>query len=74
MSDHLEVWGAGGPRLVALDGPQVTIGNAAANDIALTQDRSVSRLHAVLERYGAGWCVRSGVTKRHVRQRRADVD
>jgi DNA-binding transcriptional ArsR family regulator len=58
MADHLEVWGAGRPRLVALAGERVTIGKAAANHVALPEDPSVSRLHAVLERYGPGWCVR----------------
>jgi len=36
----------------------LTIGKADSNDIALTDDGTVSRLHAVFERFAAGWCVR----------------
>ena len=34
-----------------------TIGKAAENDVALADDATASRLHAVLERFAAGWCV-----------------
>ena len=34
-----------------------TIGKAAENDIALDDDATASHLHAVLERFPAGWCV-----------------
>jgi DNA-binding CsgD family transcriptional regulator len=34
-----------------------TIGKAAENDIAVDDDATASRLHAVLERFAAGWCV-----------------
>lgn len=41
----------------ALEGDRTTVGNAAENDISLAEDPTVSRLHAVIERFAAGWCV-----------------
>ena len=38
-------------------GDHLTIGSAAGNGLVLTE-RSVSRVHAVIERVGPGWCVR----------------
>lgn len=58
MPAYLEVWKAAGPELVPLSSERVAVGKAAGNDVAITSDRSVSGLHAVFERYGAGWCVR----------------
>jgi len=40
-----------------LEADRTTIGNAAENDISLGEDTTASRLHAVLERFPAGWCV-----------------
>ena len=40
-----------------LEGDRSTIGKAAENDIAVTDDPTASHLHAVLERFAAGWCV-----------------
>jgi DNA-binding NarL/FixJ family response regulator len=34
-----------------------TVGKASENDIALADDPTASHLHAVLERFAAGWCV-----------------
>ena len=34
-----------------------TIGKAAENDVSLADDATASHLHAVLERFAAGWCV-----------------
>ena len=34
-----------------------TVGKAAENDVSLTDDATASHLHAVLERFAAGWCV-----------------
>jgi pSer/pThr/pTyr-binding forkhead associated (FHA) protein len=34
-----------------------TIGKAEENDVALPDDATASHLHAVLERFAAGWCV-----------------
>jgi DNA-binding MarR family transcriptional regulator len=40
-----------------LDSDRMTIGKAAENDVATPDDPTASRLHAVLERFAAGWCV-----------------
>jgi predicted component of type VI protein secretion system len=58
MAAYLEVWTAAGQQLVALEAGRLTLGTDAANDLVLPADPTLSRLHAVLERYGAGWCVR----------------
>src|SRR5579863_2477577 len=58
MDAHLEVWSPGGTHLLALDSDNVTIGRAAANDVSLAFDPTVSRLHAVVVRYRGGWCLR----------------
>ncbi len=68
MWAYLEVHGHGGHgreehggegsfHVVPLGGTRVTLGRALDNDVAL-DDGSVSRAHAVLERYETGWCVR----------------
>lgn len=36
---------------------RTTIGKAAENDVSLDNDPMASHLHAVLERFPAGWCV-----------------
>jgi pSer/pThr/pTyr-binding forkhead associated (FHA) protein len=53
----VEVWTQSGRELRALLGDRVTVGKDPSNDLSLTDDRTVSRLHAVLERFPAGWCV-----------------
>jgi DNA-binding CsgD family transcriptional regulator len=58
MGGYLEVWTPAGRELVALEAGRLTLGADPANDLALTADSTLSRLHAVLERYEAGWCVR----------------
>lgn len=59
MDASVEIWVQHrSPELVALDGAQLSIGRSPSNDVALESDPSVSRLHAVLEHYAAGWCVR----------------
>jgi len=58
MGAYLEVWTAAGRELVALEAGRLTLGADPANDLALPADPTLSRLHAALERYGAGWCVR----------------
>ncbi|WP_230686318.1 FHA domain-containing protein [Catellatospora vulcania] len=58
MTAHLEMWGMTGASAIPLHGDRITLGSADSNDIAVPADRSLSRLHAVLERYPAGWCVR----------------
>ena len=54
MASYLEVWRPEGPELVALDTDRVTIGSHDSNDVVLGADRTVSRLHAVLEAFPAG--------------------
>ena len=58
MAAYLEVWTLAGRELVALEAGRMTLGTDPANDLALPADPTLSRLHAVLERYEAGWCVR----------------
>ena len=58
MGAYLEVWTPAGRELVALEAGRLTLGTDPANDLALPADPTLSRLHAVLERYEAGWCVR----------------
>jgi pSer/pThr/pTyr-binding forkhead associated (FHA) protein len=58
MAAYLEVWTSDGPKLVALEQGRLTLGADPTNDLALPADPTLSRLHAALERYGAGWCVR----------------
>ncbi len=49
---------ASGARSAELTGERVTIGKAPSNDVAVPDDGTMSRLHAVFERFPAGWCVR----------------
>lgn len=58
MAEYLEVARPAGLELCPLDGERVTVGRAAGNGVVLAGDENVSRLHAVLERVGPGWCVR----------------
>jgi pSer/pThr/pTyr-binding forkhead associated (FHA) protein len=55
---YLEVLGPDGPSVAALDRERLAIGKSAENDVALSWDGTVSQLHAVIERFAAGWCVR----------------
>ncbi|MGH8999996.1 MAG: FHA domain-containing protein, partial [Acidimicrobiia bacterium] len=50
--------GSPGGRLVELVAERSTMGRSATNDVVVEYDPSVSRLHAVLERYPTGFCVR----------------
>jgi hypothetical protein len=56
--DYLEMWIEGTRERVPLEGERITIGQAPTNDVPLSFDRTVSRVHAVLERIASGWCVR----------------
>lgn len=58
MTLHIEVWVRGEPRMVRLEEARLTIGKDGANDVVISGDRAVSRMHAALEPYAAGWCVR----------------
>src|SRR6478735_10841538 len=44
-------------RRLELTTDRSTIGKATENDIAVDDDATASRLHAVLEHFPAGWCV-----------------
>lgn len=54
----LEVREGGQSKILVMDRDRITIGKASSNDVALTEDGRLSRLHAVLERFEAGWCIR----------------
>ena len=58
MEAHLELWIGGDARLLGMDSDAITVGRGADNDIALPFDPTVSRLHTVISRYRAGWCLR----------------
>lgn len=58
MPAYVEVWKPSGPELVLLTAPRVTIGKDASNGVVFSHDKTVSRLHAVLESYGSRWAVR----------------
>jgi len=58
MPSYVEVWKPAGPVFVALAGARVTVGSDPGNGVPLHGDRSVSRIHAVLENYGSCWSVR----------------
>jgi pSer/pThr/pTyr-binding forkhead associated (FHA) protein len=53
----VEVWSLSGRSIVTLDADRMTVGKDRQNDIALPGDPTVSRLHAVLEHFQAGWCI-----------------
>ena len=54
---QIEVMSATRSWRIEIDAPRTTIGKADENDIALPDDPTASRLHAVLEQFSAGWCV-----------------
>ncbi|MGO9788374.1 MAG: FHA domain-containing protein [Solirubrobacteraceae bacterium] len=54
---ELEIVSGQEPRSVRLDADRTTIGKASDNDVALSDDPAVSRLHAAVERFAAGWVV-----------------
>ncbi len=41
----------------SLESDRTTVGKATENDVALADDPTASHLHAMLERFPAGWCV-----------------
>jgi hypothetical protein len=57
VSSYVEVWGRSGRELRALDSERMTVGTLDSNDLVVDGD-GVSRVHAVLERFGDAWCVR----------------
>ena len=58
MAAFLEVWTVEGRQLLPLEEGRVTVGREADNDLAVVDDPTLSRLHAVIELLGSGWCVR----------------
>jgi ATP/maltotriose-dependent transcriptional regulator MalT len=42
---------------ISLEADRTTVGKSADNDVVLEDDPTASHLHAVLERFPAGWCV-----------------
>lgn len=58
MNAFLEVWRPAGADLVQMDSDRITVGRAAGNDIVLSDDGQVSRVHAILERIAGSWSVR----------------
>jgi len=59
MGDYVEVWADQGVRVIPLiDGEVAVIGRDPSCELAVEADSEVSRRHALLERVGAGWCVR----------------
>ncbi|HEX9300637.1 MAG TPA: FHA domain-containing protein [Actinomycetota bacterium] len=56
--DHLEMWVGSTRDRIPLRGDGITIGLAPTNDVPLPFDRTVSRMHCVLERVASRWCVR----------------
>ena len=58
MTEYLEMWVDGARERVPLERDRISIGQSTSNDVALPFDRTVSRVHAVLERVAARWVVR----------------
>ena len=58
LGGFVEVRGPQGTRLVELTADRSSLGRATTNDVVVLLDATVSRLHAVIERYPTGFCVR----------------
>jgi DNA-binding CsgD family transcriptional regulator len=57
VAAYLEVWTKGTARLVVL-ATALPIGKHPGNGVVIEDDPTVSRLHAVIEPVGQGWCIR----------------
>ena len=57
MSPQIEVFSGVRSERLDLVADRSTIGKAVENDVSVADDATASRLHAVLERFAAGWCV-----------------
>jgi hypothetical protein len=57
-NDHLEMWVGSTRDRIPLGDAKVTIGQASTNDVPLAFDRTVSRVHCVIEPVASRWCVR----------------
>jgi hypothetical protein len=58
MAGYLQIFGPRGSDLIPLETDRLTLGKDPSNDVVLDADPTVSRLHAVLERFPAGWTLR----------------
>ncbi len=58
VATYLEMWSRTGVKLVPLERLPIAIGKRPGVDAVIEDDRTVSRLHAVVEPVGGGWCVR----------------
>jgi DNA-binding NarL/FixJ family response regulator len=58
VADYLEVLKEGRQSLVALEADRATIGRADTNDVVLSEDGRVSRVHAALELVAGEWLLR----------------
>jgi pSer/pThr/pTyr-binding forkhead associated (FHA) protein len=57
MGPQVEVMFGGRSWRYSLQSDRTTVGQSAENDIPLGDDATASHLHAILERFQAGWCV-----------------
>ena len=57
MHPQIEVMSGASSWRFSLEADRTTVGKAAENDVALEHDPMASHLHAILERFPAGWCV-----------------
>ncbi len=75
VGPQIEVMSATRDWRLSLEADRMTIGKSDENDVPLPDDPTASHLHAVLERFPAGWCVADlGSSERHVAERRTDLD
>lgn len=54
----VEVWSNTGVQAARLDGDKVSVGKGDANDIVISGDPAVSRVHLLFELVGSEWTVR----------------
>jgi pSer/pThr/pTyr-binding forkhead associated (FHA) protein len=57
VNPQVEVMSGAESWRFSLETERTTVGKAAENDVALEHDPTASHLHAVVERFAAGWCV-----------------
>ena len=58
MTEYLQIPGPRGVNVVVLSpGTRVTVGKDPSNTVVVADDPTVSRLHASLEHFPAGWCL-----------------
>jgi pSer/pThr/pTyr-binding forkhead associated (FHA) protein len=57
VDPQLEVMEGASSWRFSLQAERTTVGKAEENDVSLADDPTASHLHAVVERFPAGWCV-----------------